>query len=127
MPSDLVTPKERAAPSLGGYVTGPQDSVDAPMGIGGFRLFNWLDRRNDGAVAAGAAAGRAARRAGTARRTGPAPAGATALADTPTTSGQLLEELDRVQGVGVTDVLLFPCTADRRQLDLITEAVHDRL
>jgi hypothetical protein len=49
------------------------------------------------------------------------------LADTPTTSGQLLEELDRVQGVGVTDVLLFPCTADRRQLDLITEAVHDRL
>jgi alkanesulfonate monooxygenase SsuD/methylene tetrahydromethanopterin reductase-like flavin-dependent oxidoreductase (luciferase family) len=49
------------------------------------------------------------------------------LADTPTTSGQLLEELDRVQGVGVTDVLLFPCTADRRQLDLITEAVHDQL
>ena len=49
------------------------------------------------------------------------------LADTPTTSGQLLEELDRLQGVGVTDVLLFPCTADRRQLDLITESVHDRL
>src|SRR5215217_6889108 len=33
--------------SLDGYVTGPRDSVDAPMGIGGFRLFNWLDRRND--------------------------------------------------------------------------------
>jgi hypothetical protein len=33
--------------SLDGYVTGPQDSVDAPMGIDGFRLFNWLDRRND--------------------------------------------------------------------------------
>ena len=33
--------------SLDGYVTGPQDSVDAPMGIGGFRLFNWLDRRSD--------------------------------------------------------------------------------
>jgi hypothetical protein len=33
--------------SLDGYVAGPQDSVDAPMGIGGFRLFNWLDRRND--------------------------------------------------------------------------------
>ena len=33
--------------SLDGYVTGPQDSVDEPMGVGGFRLFNWLDRRND--------------------------------------------------------------------------------
>ena len=33
--------------SLDGYVTGPRDSVDAPMGIDGFRLFNWLDRRND--------------------------------------------------------------------------------
>ena len=33
--------------SLDGYITGPQDSVDAPMGIDGFRLFNWLDRRND--------------------------------------------------------------------------------
>jgi hypothetical protein len=33
--------------SLDGYVTGPRDSVDDPMGVGGFRLFNWLDRRND--------------------------------------------------------------------------------
>ncbi|MDR0346306.1 MAG: hypothetical protein LBI49_24935 [Nocardiopsaceae bacterium] len=33
--------------SLDGYVAGPQDSADAPLGIGGFRLFNWLDRRND--------------------------------------------------------------------------------
>jgi dihydrofolate reductase len=33
--------------SLDGYVTGPKDSVDEPMGIDGFRLFNWLDRRND--------------------------------------------------------------------------------
>src|SRR6267154_1877454 len=33
--------------SLDGFITGPRDSVDAPMGIGGFRLFNWLDRRND--------------------------------------------------------------------------------
>jgi hypothetical protein len=32
---------------LDGYVTGPPDSPDTPMGIGGFRLFNWLDRRND--------------------------------------------------------------------------------
>jgi len=30
-----------------GYVAGPQDSTDAPMGGDGFRLFNWLDRRND--------------------------------------------------------------------------------
>jgi dihydrofolate reductase len=33
--------------SLDGFVVGPQDSVDAPMGVGGFRLFNWLDRRFD--------------------------------------------------------------------------------
>jgi dihydrofolate reductase len=33
--------------SLDGYVTGPQDSMREPMGVGGFRLFNWLDRRND--------------------------------------------------------------------------------
>jgi dihydrofolate reductase len=33
--------------SLDGYVVGPRDSVDAPMGDGGFRLFNWLDRRDD--------------------------------------------------------------------------------
>jgi dihydrofolate reductase len=33
--------------SLDGFVVGPEDSVDAPMGIGGFRLFNWLDHRFD--------------------------------------------------------------------------------
>lgn len=33
--------------SLDGYVTGPQDSPDNPMGIGGFRLFNWLSQRHD--------------------------------------------------------------------------------
>ncbi len=33
--------------SLDGYVVGPRDSVDEPMGVGGFRLFNWLDKRND--------------------------------------------------------------------------------
>jgi dihydrofolate reductase len=33
--------------SLDGYVVGPNDNVDAPMGDGGFRLFNWLDRRED--------------------------------------------------------------------------------
>ena len=31
--------------SLDGYVVGPDDSVDEPMGVGGFRLFNWLDHR----------------------------------------------------------------------------------
>lgn len=33
--------------SLDGYVTGPQDSSDNPMGVDGFRLFNWLDGRSD--------------------------------------------------------------------------------
>ena len=33
--------------SLDGFVVGPGDGVDAPMGAGGFRLFNWLDRRFD--------------------------------------------------------------------------------
>jgi dihydrofolate reductase len=33
--------------SVDGYVAGPRDSMDEPMGEGGFRLFNWLDRRND--------------------------------------------------------------------------------
>jgi dihydrofolate reductase len=33
--------------SLDGFVAGPRDSVDAPMGIDGFRLFNWLDRRRE--------------------------------------------------------------------------------
>jgi hypothetical protein len=33
--------------SLDGYVTGPQDSMDDPMGVNGFRIFNWLDRRED--------------------------------------------------------------------------------
>lgn len=33
--------------SLDGFVVGPDDSHDEPMGRGGFRLFNWLDDRND--------------------------------------------------------------------------------
>lgn len=36
--------------SLDGYVAGPRDRPDAPMGEGGFRLFNWLDRRFDAGV-----------------------------------------------------------------------------
>jgi dihydrofolate reductase len=31
--------------SLDGFVTGPQDSRADPMGVDGFRLFNWLDHR----------------------------------------------------------------------------------
>ena len=34
--------------SLDGFVVGPQDSPEEPMGIGGFRLFNWLDLRDAG-------------------------------------------------------------------------------
>ena len=33
--------------SLDGFVVGPQDSREKPMGVGGFRLFNWLDHRFD--------------------------------------------------------------------------------
>lgn len=33
--------------SLDGFVAGPQDSLEDPMGVGGFLLFNWLDRRFD--------------------------------------------------------------------------------
>ena len=35
--------------SLDGFVVGPDDSREEPMGRGGFRLFNWLDdRASDG-------------------------------------------------------------------------------
>jgi dihydrofolate reductase len=33
--------------SLDGFVAGPDDTPDDPMGRGGFRLFDWLDRRLD--------------------------------------------------------------------------------
>lgn len=33
--------------SLDGYVAGPQDTAENPLGIGGFRLFNWLDLRDE--------------------------------------------------------------------------------
>ena len=36
--------------SLDGCVAGPADGVDEPIGGGGFRLFNWLDRRVDDPV-----------------------------------------------------------------------------
>ena len=31
--------------SLDGYVTGPDDGPADPLGVGGYRLFNWLDKR----------------------------------------------------------------------------------
>ena len=33
--------------SMDGFVAGPQDDADEPIGVGGFRLSNWLDRRHD--------------------------------------------------------------------------------
>jgi dihydrofolate reductase len=33
--------------SLDGFVAGPRDDHDNPMGVGGFRLFDWLDHRNE--------------------------------------------------------------------------------
>jgi dihydrofolate reductase len=33
--------------SLDGFVAGPKDDHDDPMGVGGFRLFNWLDHREE--------------------------------------------------------------------------------
>lgn len=33
--------------SLDGYVAGPEDDADNPMGLGGFRLFDWLDHREE--------------------------------------------------------------------------------
>jgi hypothetical protein len=53
--------------SLDGYVTGPDDGPDAPMGTGGFRLFNWLDKRNGPGPSAEVFAETLARR----RRPGP--------------------------------------------------------
>ena len=43
----MVTIRLYMTMSLDGYVVGPRDSRDAPMGDDGFRLFNWLDRRDD--------------------------------------------------------------------------------
>jgi len=54
--------------SVDRYVVGPGDSVDAPMGDGGFRLFNWLDRRNDRGPSVQVVAGASATRAVTAVR-----------------------------------------------------------
>jgi len=49
--------------SLDGFVAGPDDGPEEPMGRGGFRLFDWLDRRHEpgpsGQVVAEATASRA--------------------------------------------------------------------
>jgi hypothetical protein len=84
--------------SLDGYVAGPQDGVDAPMGVGGFRLFNWLDRRDEPGPSG--TAGRAARRVGTARRTGPARTGAQAVRQLPAER----VELDLIRRLTTPDV-----------------------
>jgi dihydrofolate reductase len=56
--------------SLDGYVTGPQDSLEDPMGLGGFRLFNWLDLRDEpGPSGQVASEGRATRAVVAGRRT----------------------------------------------------------
>jgi hypothetical protein len=47
------------------------------------------------------------------------------IADTPTTPDGLRKELDRLDAVGVTDVVLYPCTADLHQLELVNEVVAD--
>jgi dihydrofolate reductase len=49
IPRDRVVSRIRVdmTMSLDGFVTGPDDGPDAPMGAGGFRLFNWLDKRTD--------------------------------------------------------------------------------
>ncbi len=31
--------------SLDGFLVGPEDGIDAPMGDGGFPLFDWLNHR----------------------------------------------------------------------------------
>jgi hypothetical protein len=46
-----------------------------------------------------------------------------ARADTATTRDELHQELARLEEAGVTDVVMFPCAADTRQLDLLTEAL----
>jgi dihydrofolate reductase len=33
--------------SVDGFVAGPDDDHDNPMGVGGFRLFDWLDHRDE--------------------------------------------------------------------------------
>ena len=67
--------------SVDGYVVGPDDSVDAPMGDGGFRLFNWLDRRN----APGPSGQVVAESSQLNRRNPPSPMGASTLSSGPTT------------------------------------------
>jgi alkanesulfonate monooxygenase SsuD/methylene tetrahydromethanopterin reductase-like flavin-dependent oxidoreductase (luciferase family) len=52
---------------------------------------------------------------------------AAARADTPTTGEEVEAELSRLSDAGCDDVVLFPCSGDLRQVDLLAEAVADRL
>jgi hypothetical protein len=47
---------------------------------------------------------------------------AIALPDTLTTPGHLRDELDRLAGAGVTDLVLHPCSAQRAQVARVAEA-----
>jgi len=50
-----------------------------------------------------------------------------ARADTSTTEEQLEAELSRLADAGCDDVVLFPCSGDLGQVDLLARAVADRL
>jgi dihydrofolate reductase len=45
--STMATIRIDMTVSLDGFVAGPDDGPDAPMGVGGFRLFDWLDHRDE--------------------------------------------------------------------------------
>ncbi|MGH3042263.1 MAG: hypothetical protein ACRDNG_11110, partial [Gaiellaceae bacterium] len=49
---------------------------------------------------------------------------AAARADTLTSPEQLARELERLAGVGVTDIVLYPASADLDQVQLLAEAVR---
>jgi len=50
-----------------------------------------------------------------------------ARADTLTSPQQVQQELDRLARAGTTDVVLYPSSADLRQLELLADAVRSRL
>jgi alkanesulfonate monooxygenase SsuD/methylene tetrahydromethanopterin reductase-like flavin-dependent oxidoreductase (luciferase family) len=49
-----------------------------------------------------------------------------ARADTPTTTEELAAELDRLAAAGCDDVLLFPCSGELEQVDLLASALGER-
>ncbi|MEU4195510.1 LLM class flavin-dependent oxidoreductase [Kribbella sp. NPDC026611] len=50
-----------------------------------------------------------------------------ARADTLTSAARVREELDLLADAGVTDVVLYPMTGDRRQIERLAQALSDRL